>query len=81
MDNLRNIDKDISSFSDANLVNVLLHSNQKYDYKINQIILILSNHFDAHHKKFIKIQWTFFQFVLVYCSIFRYLKVFMLHHI
>ena len=56
MDNLRNIDKDISSFSDANLVNVLLHSNQKYDYKINQIILILSNHFDAHHKKFTKIQ-------------------------
>ena len=37
---LWNIGSDLSSVSDANLTNVLLHGNQKYYDKTNQIILM-----------------------------------------
>ena len=40
MSNLRNIDSDLPTRRDENLTNILLYSNQKYDDKTNQIILM-----------------------------------------
>ena len=40
MNDLRNIDSDLPTLRDENLTNILLYSNQKYDDKTNQIILM-----------------------------------------
>ena len=40
MNNLRNIENDLPTLKDENLTNVLLYSNQIYDDKINEIILM-----------------------------------------
>ena len=40
MNDLRNIDSDFPTLRDENLLNILLYSNQKYDNKTNQIILM-----------------------------------------
>ena len=40
MNDLRNINSDLFSFSNDNFTNFLLYRNQKYDGKTNQIILM-----------------------------------------
>ena len=40
MNNLRNIENDLPTLKDENLTNILLYSNQIYDDKINEIILM-----------------------------------------
>ena len=42
MNDLRNVDSDLSTLRAENLANVLLQSNQIYDDKTNQIILMLA---------------------------------------
>ena len=40
MNDLRNIDSGLPTFSDENLANILLYGNQMYDGKSDQIILM-----------------------------------------
>ena len=40
MNDLRNIDSDLPTIRDENLTNILAYSNQIYDDKTNQIILM-----------------------------------------
>ena len=40
MKDLRNIDSNLPTLKDENLINILLCGNQKYDDKTNQIILM-----------------------------------------
>ena len=52
MNDLRNIGSDLSSFSHDNLLNVLLYGYQKYDDKINQIILMHNVRYKRGSQKF-----------------------------
>ena len=52
MNDLRNIDSDLPTLRDENLTNILLYSNQIYDDKTSQLILMNVIRYIKESKRF-----------------------------